>query len=320
MVLELRDTPRQRLSRRSRAVLLDIATIVASLPINYVLILIKGGRVTTDEYLAQLRYMLPLSLLVCLARRLTQGLGRGTKEEYDYGRMNPRGFFKSSDVLSPVPHIAWERHPGQVAFFEGVIGRGRFIDTPGLALSVAWEGDEASAMERLRSFREAAVHWDEHANSVHAVFDAPPPSTNRWTADYGARMWAAVASDGEGSVRVRVVFGSGGFGQGQVAGVLAGLVPVSWFPEAALAWALDVEQELRGAVGWWILVGRVLGVEDEHFEHAHGGGLQIQAARAVATSLASRDTLRAVKWAVLVFLGVVLLLPLVITLAAALLS
>ena len=79
-------------------------------------------------------------------------------------------------------------------------------------------------------------------------------------------MWLSVnAGDTSGYSDVRVVLGVGGFGQGQPAAVIVALVSENWLSVEFLGRALKVEADLRGAVSWWILVGRALRFAEKVF-------------------------------------------------------
>ena len=68
-----------------------------------------------------------------------------------------------------------------------------------------------------------------------------------------------------GYSNVRVAFGADGFRQGQTAAVIVALVSENWLSVEFLGRALKVKADLRGAVSWWILVGRALRFAEKVF-------------------------------------------------------
>lgn len=310
-----------RQTRRWRALGLDALTLVLSLPATYVRIwLDEGAAPSSDQFRRDLVWVLPLCFLLMIARRFAHARRRGNADQYDYAYMNPLGKFDAIDFLSAVPHVDWERHRGETAFFDNILDRERFIDAPGLAICTTYASAPVRVLQELAPFRSAALHWDVSINTqggynIHAVFDIPPPSANQWTSDHGARMWMSINPGGiSGSSNVRVVFGSGGFGQGQPAAAIMAGLPLDWFPVGVASWAFAVEAELRGAVSWWILVGRALGVGDAEFSNLKSVNLAKEVAVGTAQSLANRETGKVVLWAIvggsLLLFGLPLLLAL----------
>lgn len=304
-----------RRSRRWRAIGLDILTTIVSMPIVYIYARVRGAVQDVEQFSGLLPLIIPLSVLLIVVRRFAHAKRRGNVKQYDYIRMNPQGNFDTIDVISPVPYVHWERHRGEIAFFDNIIDRARFKDTPGLALHTMYKGTPDEVLETLATFRVSAIKWDlettkQGGYTVHAIFDIPPPAANQWTSDHGARMWLSInAGDTPGHSDVRVVFGAGGFGQGQPAGVIAALVPVNLLPVGNLDWVLEVEANLRGAVSWWILVGRALGLADEEFSNLRSGRLAGKVFTGTAQSIFNWQTGKVVLWTIAAFITIVFIVP-----------
>lgn len=304
-----------RRSRRWRAIGLDILTTIASMSITYVNTRLRGDVQDVEQFIDLLPRGITLSVLFIVVRRFAHAKRRGNVKQYDYIRMNPQGKQDTIDFISPVPYIDWERHRDQTAFFDNIIDHARFIDTPGLALHTVYKGTPDEVLETLATFRAAAFTWDlettkQGGYTVHAIFDIPPPLTNQWTSDHGARMWLSVnAGDTSGYSDVRVVFGVGGFGQGQPASVITALVPENWLPVEFLDGALKVEADLRGAVSWWILVGRALGLADEEFSDLRSGRLAEKVFTGRAQSVFTRRIGKVVLWTIAAFITIVFIVP-----------
>lgn len=322
-------TPQNKSSRRGRAITLDLLALLASVPAAWARALGRPGPLDLEAFVDGLRWGLPFSFLLILSRRFMHARKRGTTEEYDYCTMNPKGRFKASELLSPIPYINWERHTGEEAFFEGLIDRDRFVDTPGLALDVRCPGTVEGVLAKLQPFRAAALHWDGAAEgegggyNVHAVFDIPPTTANQWTSDHGARMWVRISQIGEGVCRVRAVFGVGGFGQGQPAGMLQGLdlvISPTVLTTLATGAALKTEAKLRGAVSWWLMVGTVLGVDEREFTNLSNVNLTAKTIAGGMESLANKQTGKIVLWTVAGTSGLLIVASLVIYLIAEVLS
>lgn len=304
-------------SSRRRAVGLDILIVFASIPAAYFRVWERTGEMPdVDQFYGMLLRTVPLSFICILVRRFAHAKRRGNANQYDYVRMNPIGKFSTLDVVSPVPYVHWERHRGEMAFFDNIIDSARFIDTPGLALHVAYKGTPDETLETLASLRKAALHWDLVATeqggyTVHAIFDIPPPLANKWTSDHGARMWLSInTGDAPGSSDVRAVFGVGGFGQGQPAALAPELLPVNWFPVGVADWAFKVEANLRGAVSWWMLTGRALGVDEKEFSALHGGRLAKKVFTGMTQSVVNRKIGKVVLMTVLGCIVFFVILPL----------
>jgi hypothetical protein len=272
-------------SRRVRAVMIDVATIAVSLPLVYLIASRSGRTVTADAFWADVSWTVPLSIVPVVVRRLMHA--RPRSDRYDFTVMNPSRRLDTADVVSGVPYIGWDRHRGEPAFFDAVGDRERELDVPGFAIDVLRRGRPAQALDVLDALRPFARLWEREGDTLHAVFDIPPSTSNRWLSDHGARLWASAVDNGDGMSRIRVVLGSGGFGQGQAAAPVM-MPALALLPASAgglLALCAYVEAEYRGAVGWWIHAGQLLGVDDSVFEVVEGWDLQAAVAAGVVETV-----------------------------------